>query len=64
MVNRLKKMKIENQSDALNTIEKIKNDCDKLEKKDDLTEYGKGQLGLINIVSKEIETKKSEGKKE
>lgn len=52
------------QSDTLNTIENIKNDCNKLEKKGDLTEYGKGQLGLINIVSKELETKKSEGKKE
>ena len=51
---------MENLPDTLNTIEKIKNDCDKLEKKDDLTEYGKGQLGLINIVSKELETKKSE----
>jgi len=53
---------IKNLPDSLSTIEKIKNDCNKLEKKDDLTEYGKGQLDLINIVSKESETKKSEGK--
>ena len=54
----------ENLPDASDTMRKIKNDCDKLEKKGDLTEYGKGELGLINIVSKELETKKSEGKKE
>lgn len=42
----------------LNTIEEIKKDCDELEKKDDLTEYGEGQLSLINLVSKELEGKK------
>ena len=47
-----------NLSDTLNTIGKIKNDCDMLEKKGDLTEYGRGQLGLINIISKELDDEK------
>ena len=33
------------------TIKEIKKDCDELERKDDLTEFGDGQLALINIVS-------------
>jgi len=44
------------QSDTLKTIKKIKKDCDELEKNGDLTEYGNGQLALVNIISRGLET--------
>ena len=44
---------IKNLSVTLKTLQSIKKDCDELERKNDLTEYGEGQITLINIVSEE-----------
>lgn len=33
-------------------LKEIKKDCQKLKKENQLTEYGKGQLDLINIILK------------
>lgn len=41
---------MENLSDFLEAIRSIKKDCDELEKRGDLTEYGYGQLALINVI--------------
>lgn len=35
------------------TLKEIKQDCLKLKKRNDLTEYGEGQLDLSNIALKE-----------
>ncbi len=34
------------------TLKEIKQDCLKLKKRNDLTEYGKGQLDLCKVISK------------
>ncbi|MBU0459437.1 MAG: hypothetical protein KJ771_01375 [Nanoarchaeota archaeon] len=36
-------------------LKKIKEDCSKLEKASDLTEYGKGQFDLINFLLAELD---------
>ena len=36
--------------ELLDTIEKIKEDCEKLKKDKDLTSFGEGQLHMANIL--------------
>lgn len=36
--------------ELLNTIEKVKDECEKLKKEKDLTSFGEGQLYLVNIL--------------
>lgn len=37
---------------TLKVAREIKEDCDKLKKVGDLTEYGEGQLGIVNLILK------------
>ena len=39
-------------------LAEIEKDCLKLEKKNDLTEFGEGELSVINIVKKHIKQNK------
>lgn len=39
----------------VNFLKKIKKDCLELERNNDLTKYGKGQLNLIKIVLLELD---------
>ena len=35
-------------------VEKIKADCEELEKKDELTERGKGQLDVVKLIEEAL----------
>jgi len=43
---------------VMQQVEKIKQDCLKLKRKEQLTEYGKGQLDMIKIISKAVKMEK------
>ncbi|MFH1521647.1 MAG: hypothetical protein ABIF18_01685 [archaeon] len=43
---------MEDFSGELRILQSIKKDCGELERRGDLTEYGYGQLALVNMISK------------